>query len=182
MNLVDSKQVILYIIIAGFFFYLARAALDSIFIVAIPMDDDWCLQYNKDETKPEYEWVCLKYKNKLEQLKHYHNLKMIERNKYLSFSLFVIAFLLTKLIFSLIPEWKANGFNTQSLKIAMTDVTGIIFELIIAFVIIFITPWIFELILPPPAEWFPEVFREISNAQIEAKLRELKSIAKEYKY
>ena len=74
MNINDKKQVIGYLLVAGFAAYVFAAMLSAIFIIAVDMDEGWCLESMEFQTGPDsYETQCVEFKNRLEEYKFYHN-------------------------------------------------------------------------------------------------------------
>ena len=171
MDYYNKKFIIPYLFIAGFIFYLLAAVLDSIFIVALQQDEDWCLESIDIEMEGRltnsYETECVRFKNDFAMLKHYHNQKMVSRNKYLIFIEYIVAFLITTLFFYFIPKWKGRLGNLQR-----SDMIFII--LMIAFCISIIIPLILDWILPAPVKWFPQIFKDINDAQVKEAIRKLR--------
>ena len=161
MDYNNTKHIILYALAGGLIFFLLSAMLSATFIVAILQDDDWCIE-SVERQVSEYDTVdeCIVYKNNLELLKHEHNQKMVTRNGYLVFGEFVLAFIVTIMLFYYIP--KSRGAGPENMD-------GNVFFAIalFAFGISIVMPLIYGWILPPPVEWFPQVFNDIRQSQVD---------------
>lgn len=163
----SRKQVTMYIMVSGCCAYVLSVALSAIFIVALPMAPDWCRGWHEYETGPtQTREVCMSFKNEFEQSKYYHNLDMVKRNKMIVYGGMVFWFGVTALLFHLIPAWKGlhnSGLGDSFVAlVAMSLVTAVL------------VPWILSAILPPPNEWFPQVFRDMNDAQVQAALKGLR--------
>jgi len=170
MNIADKKQVIGYLVTAGFVAYVFAAMLSSIFIIAVDMDDGWCIESMEFQTGPDsYEIRCIEFKNRFEEYKYYHNHDMKERNKYLIGGNFALFLAMTFLLFHFVPKWQGENDRTNHDKFFLL--------FLLSFGVVVIMPLIFGFVLPAPIEWFPKIFVEIHEKQIEATLLELKEIA-----
>jgi len=114
MNINDKKQVIGYLLVAGFAAYICSAMLSAIFIIAVDQDEGWCLEFVEFQTGTDsYEVRCVEFKNRLEEYKSYHNLEMRERNKYLIGGNFILFLAITCLLFYFIPKWQGEIDHTK---------------------------------------------------------------------
>jgi hypothetical protein len=59
----------------------------------------------------------------------------------------------------------------EGLKEVSTE--GYFALLLLSFVVSIVIPLLLDLILPPPVEWFPAIFKEIDDAQVEEAMREI---------
>lgn len=127
-----KRDVLLFLVCGGFVAYLLAAVLSAVFIVALPMPDDWCLKSEEVQTGPDsYETVCVVYKNSFEQAKHYHNRRMIGRNKVLLGIEFALWLGVTALLFHWMPKWKgvtqsAEGGNKAFLILLLAFGVGLV--------------------------------------------------------
>lgn len=160
------SHLVSFICIAGLVAYLLRAALAAIFVVNLPMASGWCLEVQEVQTgENAFHSECVLFQNDFEEAKYVHNQSMVGRNKILLLSQLALWFGVTSLLFHLIPKWKgsgnvdAGGWFGPTAGIALAVSMGV--------------PWLLSSALPPPYEWFPQVFRDISDAQIQAALRSL---------
>ena len=168
MDYNNKKHIITYIIVGGFVFYILSAIISSIFIISVPQDKDWCLESIEIQvSENDYKTECIEFKNDFEMLKYYHNKEMVRRNKYLVFLEFILAFLATSLFFYFIPKWKGHVSNED-------NASKFLILTLIAFLISTIAPLIFSWILPAPVNWFPQIFKDINDAQVNEVLRNLR--------
>jgi hypothetical protein len=162
------RDVLLFLVCGGFVAYLLAAVLSAVFIVALPMADDWCLKSEEVQTGPDsYETVCVVFKNSFEQAKHYHNRRMIGRNKVLLGIEFAVGLAVTALLFHWIPKWKGLVQSHEDEKTW--------YILLLAVGVSLVVPRVFSWLLPPPADWFPAIFSDIREAQVEMALRDIRS-------
>lgn len=168
MDLNNERHLIIYIVIGGFFAYVLAAMLSAIFLVPVPQSNNWCLETMQVQTSSdESETRCVKFKNDFEMAKYYHNKDQVTLNKWLIFFNYIIALFTTSLLFYLIPKWKGPLKNKGSGE----ELFSILF---LAFLVSIVVPLIFSWILPPPVYWFPSIFTEINNAQVNEALRQLR--------
>lgn len=164
-----KRDVLLFLSCGGLVAYLLAVAMSSIFLVALPMADDWCLKTEQVQTGPDsYEMVCVEFKNATEQAKHYHNEQMLDRNKVLLGIEFALWLGVTTLLFHWIPKWKGVSQSAEGGN-------KVFLILCLAFGVSLAAPRVFSMLLPTPADWFPSVFREIRDAQVEKVLREIQA-------
>ena len=166
MNINNTRHLIGYLLASGLLAYLLSAMLSAIFIIGLDMDDNWC------EVPIEVrdgEWKCLEFKTNFEERKYDHNSDMRDRNEKLLILKFVLFLGITYLVFHFIPKWREGRHHSA------LDLTHTLVPLgFLSFGVSMIMPLIFAFILPPPTEWFPDIFVEIHETQREAILLELK--------
>lgn len=165
MNYNNKKHLFAYFIFAGMLMYLLHAALQSVFIISLPMEEGWAVETVQTD---EREYIT-EFKNELEQAKYYHNTDMLKRNKYLMFGEFLFVFGISYLVFHLIPKWK-NILNNES-GLAVFFTIGII-----SFIVLFIAPLVFSIILPTPSEWFPDIFIDTHDKLVKSELEHLEKV------
>jgi len=169
MNIDNTRHLISYLLASGLLAYLLSVMLSAIFIIGLDMDDNWC------EIPIEVrdgEWRCVGFKNNLEERKYDHNSDMRDRNEKLIILEFVLFLGITYLVFHFIPKWRERRHHSA------LDLTHTFIPLgVLTFGVSMVMPYIFDFILPPPTEWFPDIFVEIRETQREAILLELKTIA-----
>ena len=169
MNIDNTRHLISYLLASGLLAYLLLVMLSAIFIIPLEMDDNWC------EIPIEVrdgEWRCVGFKNNLEERKYDHNSDMRDRNEKLIILEFVLFLGITYLVFHFIPKWRERRHHSA------LDLTHTFIPLgVLTFGVSMVMPYIFDFILPPPTEWFPDIFVEIRETQREAILLELKTIA-----
>lgn len=166
MNFNNMTHIAGYVVGAGFVAYLLAAALSAIFVVTVPMAPGWCVDGRPGVE--DYSGPCSVFLNPLEEAKYYHNRSMVERNVYLITTEFLSWGAVTGLFFYWVPKWKNRAF--------LQDIDGATCFMAIAgitFGVSVVAPLIFSAILPPPVEWFPQVFVNLRQAQVDAALREL---------
>jgi hypothetical protein len=109
-----NRNTVLFLIIGGFFFYLLGAVLSSLFIVSIPMDEDWCKRGEKIlVAEDQYEFFCVEFKNELQEEIYYHNKRMAERNGRLIWGKLGFGYAICLFIFLIIPKWKGIHIKTK---------------------------------------------------------------------
>jgi len=168
MDFKNRKHVITYVLVGGLVLYLLSAALSAVFIPVLPMADDWCRDSIEIERgNGRFETIVTDFKNDFEARKYYHNTRMLRRNKYLLFFVYLLAFGLTGLCFYLVPRWRGQELPHEGAETFFTVA-------IIAFGIAVVVPLVLGWLLPAPAKWFPQVFREIQDAQVNEALRQLR--------
>ena len=163
---------LLYILAGGFFCYLSSAAYEAIFIPTLEMEDGWCEEWTEIKLMYRSKKRCVKFKNELEELKYRHNLKMDKRQSHKIFSMFLVATLVTFSLMMLKPSLffgKDTALNNYTGAMA----TAVYYGTILGFII----PIIFQQLLPPPTQWFPDEFQEIRQARIEYLLKENADLA-----
>lgn len=161
----NLKHIIPFLIIGGFLLYIIAATISSFLIIVLPLGEDWCLDGDYLQvSEDEYEYVCFEFKNELEEFKYYHNMEMAKRNKYVYIISFLIAYLLTSFCFCFIPKWR-NKISKEVFRKNLLISAGV------ALAITFLGPLLFGFILPPPAEWFPSIFRDMHNEKVDNLLR-----------
>ena len=164
---------LLYLIGGGLFFYLLGVLIDSVFIPDLDLPDSFC--HNWIETRSGYQkrTECVEFSSKLVELKYRHNQKMEQRRANKMIGLFIAASLLTFLLMILNPSLFFGS------EVRIENYTGAIATAVFYGIILgFILPTIFQLILPPPADWLPAEFSEIRKSRIEFILTEINKMAK----
>ena len=154
------------IAILGVFAYLLRAALAAIFVIAVPLADDWCTEWVTipGDGNDLDEEVCVEFRSDYEEDKYYHNKAMETRNLYLNVFTLLLCCGVAWFVLRQIPNWKGQS----------TDRIGVGTVLAVGFLAWLVIPWFLSLVLPPPVDWFPQVFRDIQDAQVDKVLTELK--------
>ena len=157
-----------YLLVGGFSFYLLGATIDTIFVPTIDQPDGFCEEW----TERAFRWYraqdCIKFKNRVEELKYKHNKRMEKRSSRKVLLLFLLASGVTYLLMVLRPTL----FFDRGDYLRYT--TGMIAAAVLLGVVIgFMIPIICQALLPPPAEWFPQEFMEIRRARVELILNEI---------
>ena len=155
-------------LVGGFSFYLLGATIDTIFVPTIDQPDGFCEEW----TERAFRWYraqdCIKFKNRVEELKYKHNKRMEKRSSRKVLLLFLLASGVTYLLMVLRPTL----FFDRGDYLRYT--TGMIAAAVLLGVVIgFMIPIICQALLPPPAEWFPQEFMEIRRARVELILNEI---------
>jgi hypothetical protein len=158
----EQKPVIAYLMIAGLLFFVLHTFLQVVFIVTVPMEEGWAVQTEEYDTAGGTETMVTEFLDEYEEAKYYHNLSMLERNKYLIGTEFVLGAALTFLLFHFIQKWKTGGDSEDHEKTFLI--------LMLSFGVSIVMPLIFSWILPPPVEWFPSYFRELNDTLVNAEL------------
>jgi hypothetical protein len=163
---------LLYVLIGGLFFYLVSITFDLIFIPRLEMPQAWCEKWVERKVGYKTQKECVKFSDKLQELKYRHNQKMEERFTNKMFAIFLCATISTFLIMLL------NPYKFFDQKITFETYTGSIAVAVFYGVIIgFLLPVAFQALLPPPSEWLPNEFFEIQKARTELILRQISEIS-----
>ena len=147
---------------------MISAFVDVIFIPTLVMPDSWCKEWVEKKRMYGSDKECVKFKDKIEELKYQHNQRMVKRTSRKMFALFPLATLVTYLLMLF------NPIIFFDKKIGLKDSSGVLAAAIYYGIILgFIMPIIYHQLLPPAIEWFPKEFLEIRQARIELILREI---------
>jgi hypothetical protein len=147
-----------YLLIGGVFFYLLGATIDTIFVPTVDQPDGFCEEWTERALRWHRAQDCIKFKNRIEELKYKHN----------KLFLFLLASGVTYLLMVLRPTLffdKGDYLGYTTGMIATAVLLGVVMG--------FVMPIICQAFLPPPAEWFPQEFMEIRRARIELILNEI---------
>lgn len=157
-----------YLLIAGVFFYLLSATIDTIFVPTIDQPDGFCEEWAERAVRWHRARDCVKFKNPVEELKYKHNKRMELRASRKVLVLFLLASGVTYLLMVLRPTLFFDRGDYLGYTTGMIA-TAVLLGVIIGFTI----PIICQALLPEPAEWFPEEFAEIRRARVELILNEI---------
>lgn len=178
MSLKKPVHVLCFAIVLGVTAYLASALWSAVFIVALPMDEDAITDAIEIETgEDQYggvqtEWRPIEFKNSLEELKYYHNVRMRDRNRYWVYGSLIVGGLIGLFVFHTIPKWR-------SILEPQDDATGnAIGAVIVGVLAVLVVPFIISRVLPPPAKWFPQEIRNIAETRENEALKQLESRAR----
>lgn len=157
-----------YMLIGGFAFFLLSTTIDTIFVPTVEQQEGFCEKWSERALRWHRVKDCVKFKSDLEELKYKHNKRMERRSSQKGLLLFLLACSFTYLLIALRPTlFFQNGDY-------LSYTTGIIAAAVLIGVVVgFMMPIIFQVLLPPPAEWLPEEFLEIRRARIELILNEI---------
>lgn len=174
MDYHNKKQVILYIFIVGFLLFCIRAGLNSYYVIKVPHEDNWCKKWVEipvGENKEEYR--CVEFKNEIEKMKYYHNRTQQEHNENIYWGITIFGAIITILTFHYIPKWKNIKYKNKTEK---NDKIEAIIIIIVATT--GVAPLIYHYILPPPIEWFPDIFRRIHEQRVNEAMEIIKEMPK----
>lgn len=175
MSFKKPSHIIAFIVVLGALAYFAAALWSAIFIVSLPMDEDAVIdavEFQTDENV--YEWRPVKFKNGLEELKYYHNVRMRDRNSYWMYGSMIAGGAIGLLVFFVVPKWR------DKLE-AKDDAVGIAIGSVVAGVlVVLIVPRLIGWVLPAPIRWFPQEIVDISSARQKEALQRIKLLAREY--
>ncbi|NLC67800.1 MAG: hypothetical protein GX754_03220 [Clostridiaceae bacterium] len=104
------------------------------------------------------------YDNEFEVNKYFHNERMVKRHTYIFVSMIIVGIIASFLLFYFIPKWKG-------VKIEHDDYDHTFSILMLGAFTAGLVPLLFGWILPPPVDWFPNVFREINELQAKELMR-----------
>lgn len=67
----------LYVMVAGFFFYLVSITFDTIFIPRLEMSQGWCEEWEERKVRYRSQNECVKFMDRFQELVYRHNQKII---------------------------------------------------------------------------------------------------------
>ena len=164
---------LLYILGGGFSFYLLSVFIDPVFIPTLQMPENWCQKWIETRSGYQKQKECVEFGNPLDELKYKHNREMEKRRANKMLGLFIAASAITFFLMVLNP---ANFFGAG---VSIENYTGAFATAVFYGVILgIILPTVYQMLLPPPAEWMPQEFLEIRRARIEFILRGIEKLLK----
>jgi len=159
----------LYLIVGGLAFYLLSAAIDAVFIYTMKMSPGWCVEYMNVEGKYGFHKECIRFKNKIEELKYLHNQTIEKRIPKRAHAMLALASIVTLLLMLLAPSrFFDNGNEFLHHKTAVF--ASAVFY---GFLLSVVMPLLYGAVLPPPIEWFPDEIIAIRQARIELVLNQI---------
>jgi hypothetical protein len=169
MSTKNRWHVLLFAIVVGFSIYIGRAAWSAYFIVSLPQDKEYVTGIA--ETDNGYEPVA--FKNTFERLKYDHNVRMLERNKYLVYGSLILSGLLGVFLFVVVARWRRIVAAQQE---PMNEgIIGFILGIAVATVV----PMVLGMTLPAPSKWFPREMTQAAIQRRETAMTQLRSLARE---
>ena len=177
MNIRNPFHVGGYFLLIGLMLWLILAVSQGIFLPSVPQAQDYCSRWvpipdgvDAPERLAGSSHRCVEFRNTLEQLKYYHNLRMVKRNRIVLYVTMGAGIMTSFLLFYAIPKWRKRKYFQGSYSYA----SGIIgLGMLAAF-----SPILYGFVLPPPSKWFPDKIvkyidsketKEIHNLQEQAK-------------
>ena len=173
------SHVILFAIVFGLVAYLASALWCAIFIVSLPMDEDAITDAIEIETGGDRwrgartEWLPIEFKNSLEELKHYHNVRMRDRNRYWVYGELIVGGFLGLFLFYIVPKWR---YPQETLPHKTELAFG---GALVGVCSVLIVPLVIGWVLPAPMNWFPQEIVDIANTREKEALMRLEPLARE---
>lgn len=164
----------LYLIISGLVVYLLSAAIDAVFIYTVEMSPDWCVESMDVEGKYGFHKECIRFKNKIEELKYLHNQTIEKRISKRVYAMFALASIVTLLLMLLAPSHFFDNGN-EFLHHKTEVIASAIFY---GFLISIIMPLFYGAVFPPPIEWLPHEIIAIRQARVELVLQEIIKVSK----
>ena len=158
-----------YLIVGGLVVYILSAAIDAIFICTVEMSPGWCLESTDVEGKYGFHKKCIKFKNKIEELKYFHNQTIEKRIPKRTFAMFVLSSLVTLLLMLLAPSHffdRGNDFLSYKKEV----IASAIFY---GFLLSIVIPLFYVAVFPPAIEWLPDEIITIRKARVELVLQEI---------
>jgi hypothetical protein len=149
----------------GLFVYLASSLWSALFVVALPQLPDAVVDAYPVESEVggrynehiETEGVPIEFKNTLEELKYYHNVRMRDRNRYWVYGILAFGALAGAFVFFVVPRWGGTLGNEHDTTGAL--ISGAFFGVFAALIVPMILSWV----LPAPVSWFPGEILEIAE-------------------
>jgi len=164
----------LYLVICGLAFYLLGVFIESVFIYKLKMSPGWCVEPTAVEGEYGYHEECIRFKNKIEELKYNHNQTMQKRISIKLYVMFALASIVTLLLMLLAPSHFFDNGNEFIHRKVEVIFSGMFYGFLISIVI----PLICIEVFPPPIEWLPNEIISIRQARAEFALQEIIKLSK----
>lgn len=172
------KQVVAIALFIGIIAYLASALWCANFLVILPQAEDAIVDYVEIQTidshgDQQIKYHPIQFKNTLEELKYYHNERMVKKHRHFNIAELIAGGLLGACVFFSIAKLRNNiDSHSKSLEIAGGGA-------LIGFFAVLIISSLLSIILPAPAKWFPHTIAEIREKHENETLKQLKVSAEE---
>ncbi len=166
-----SVMFALFVIVGGFAFYVLNVLWSAYFFIGLPQQEGWCLEWDWIEHYDgAIEYICTEPINDKEKSINYHNLAMIERNKYWLYSTSVTGPLLALFLFLWLPKLIGAQTVADDQYVITPDVVAIG---AVGLVASFVAPWVYQYVLPAPVDWFPDFIGNYHDQQVRYFLEQL---------
>ena len=178
MNIRNPFQVGIYFLLIGCMLWLILAVSQGFFLLSVPQAPDYCgrwVSIPDGVAAPERlagaSSSCVEFKNTLERLKYYHNLRMVKRNRILLYIVMGAGVLISLFVFCVLPKWRrSNYFDGHNNHLSGIIMLGLLTAL---------SPILFGIVLPSPSKWAPDaVIKYIDSKETKA-IQRLEELAKE---
>lgn len=177
MNIKNPFHVACFTLLGSFILWLGHTYLQGFFITSVPQDQHYCKKWvplPEDGDEPERlagpSVRCVEFVSRLERLKCYHNLRMVERNRILLYTDLVAGFLLASIVFYVFPRFRG--------KINARDGASIGGILLLGFLLP-ISQIVVGSLLPAPSRWAPAVLNDYFEARRGESLQRLTEMTAE---
>jgi len=161
LSFVRRWQYLISLLVVGFVVWNLSAIGAAIFVPVVEMEEDWCVVW--------WEGNCVEFINSLEEDKYFHNKRMATRNAIVMTVALLIGVVWEYMIRFQIPHWKKNS----PLHPYKDFFPGIFFALWAYSFWLIVVLLGCTFILPPPVDWYPDIFRDIRDAQVVQVMRVL---------
>jgi len=138
------------------------------------MSPGWCVESTDVEGEYGYHKECIRFKNKIEELKYNHNQTMQKRISIRVFVMFALASIVTLLLMLLAPSRFFDNGNEFIHHKAEVIASAIFYGFLISILI----PLFYGAVFPPPIEWLPNEIISIHQARVEFVLQEIIKLSK----
>lgn len=157
---------LLYLIIGGFLFYLLDIYTDIVFRPYLKMSIGWCEEYREymDVDGPHKD--CIKFKNRVEELKALHNEHMFHRRKIIVAVLFGFASISTYLLMLLAPN---RFFDSNKVFLRDKIAAALFYGSLLSIVL----PLFYSAIFPQSLIWVPNELLYIRRAITDSVLEDI---------
>ena len=186
----ETRYLIVWFFLGGFISYLLAATLDATFLTILNQEEDWCAKIEKSYggVDDSLQIDCVEYKDNVAFIAHTWNQKQADKKPWLLGTNYCVMLILTVLVINLIPKWRektpllefSNEIRSNIKNYGGTrrlvDHNAIFGLMLYAFLITFVSPWIFNWILPPPIEWFPSFITDLEQSRVSAMMEALQAI------
>jgi hypothetical protein len=177
MSMKNPFHVVCFTLLGTFVLWLGHAYLAGFFITSVPQDQHYCKKWvplpedaDGAERLAGSSVRCVEFVNRLERLKYYHNLRMVERNRILLYVVMVAGFLLSIIVFYMFPRFRGKINSWDEAPIGGILILG--FLLSISHIVV-------GPLLPAPSRWAPAVLNDYFEARRGESLQRLTEMATE---
>ena len=154
-----NPKAFFYCVVMAFSFYVYSAIMSAAFVPSLDMGKNYCVDWIAPDGETQ---ECYRFRNKFEERKYQHNQEMVNRKRII---IGIGMLLMTIINFGLAPSSIVSKDSEIASRIGVSAVVAFF---------IWGASFIFVFVLPPPIDWFPDVFREVRFEQEQAALRLLR--------
>ena len=174
-------HVLALLAIGGVFFFVLHAVLDAIFLTIIEQEDDYCNEVVERYVGPDDDLVseCVDFKDVKAAAIWLLNKAEQKKKKWILSAIFGVAVALTWLVANAWPMLRGKQPYAPVRVDGRVDGNNILGLLLIAFILAFLAPLPWMLILPPPVDWFPSFLVGLEQARVDEVMEFLEVLNKQ---